>query len=157
MGIANKAISTNFSTSLSEQIMDRQKLSCSREVFGVQQRVWPPLAATPIEHLWDELGRRVRHRQNDALLHEWKNITQTIQRLIGSMRRRSDAVVAWSERVCTSQASGGSRYVLVNNKNDIRVWCSIFYIPAHFTGLTSTYPLTSLAWLVHTSSLHWLD
>ena len=40
---------------------------------------------SPIEHLWDELGRRVRHRQNpletlqelrDALMHEWNNIQQ---------------------------------------------------------------------------------
>jgi transposase len=46
---------------------------------------------SPIEHLWDELGRRVRHRQNppetlqelrDALVHEWNNIPQAfIQRL----------------------------------------------------------------------------
>ena len=59
---------------------------------------------SPIEHLWDELGRRVRHRQNppetlqelrDALVHEWNNIPQAfIQRLIGSMRRRCEAVVA---------------------------------------------------------------
>jgi transposase len=51
---------------------------------------------SPIEHLWDELGRRVRHRQNppetlqelhDALVHECNNIPQAfIQGLIGSMR-----------------------------------------------------------------------
>jgi hypothetical protein len=50
------------------------------------------------------IDRRVRHRQNppetlqelrDALVHEWNNIPQTfIQRLIGSMRRRCEAVVA---------------------------------------------------------------
>ena len=54
---------------------------------------------SPIEHLWDEHGRRVRHLQNppetlqelcDALVHEWNNIPQAIsQRLIGSMRRRA--------------------------------------------------------------------
>jgi hypothetical protein len=58
----------------------------------------------PFEHLWDELGRRVRHRQNptetlqelrDAPVHQWNNIPQSlIQRLIGSMRRRYEAVVA---------------------------------------------------------------
>jgi hypothetical protein len=47
----------------------------------------------PIEHLWDELGRHILHRQNppetlqelrDALVHEWNNIPQAfIQRLIG--------------------------------------------------------------------------
>ena len=36
MGIANKTISTNFSTSLSEQIMNRHKCSCSMEVCGDQ-------------------------------------------------------------------------------------------------------------------------
>jgi hypothetical protein len=67
---------------------------------------WPALSPdlSRIEHLWDDLGRRVRHRQNpletlqelrDAYVHEWNNITQAfIQRLIGSMRRRCEAVVA---------------------------------------------------------------
>jgi hypothetical protein len=53
-------------------------------------------------YLWDELGRRVRHRQNppetlqelhDALVHECNNIPQAfIQGLIGSMRRKCEAV-----------------------------------------------------------------
>ena len=48
---------------------------------------WPALSPdlSPIEHLWDELGKRVRHRQNptetlqklhEALVHEWNNIPQ---------------------------------------------------------------------------------
>ena len=62
------------------------------------------LDLSPIEHLWDELGRCVCHRQNlpetlqelfDALVHEWNNIPQAfIQRLIGSMHRRCEAAVA---------------------------------------------------------------
>jgi hypothetical protein len=66
-------------------------------------RVLPSLALSPdlapIEHLWDELGRRVRHRQNhpetlqelrDALVHEWNNIPQAFsQRLIGYMSWRA--------------------------------------------------------------------
>jgi transposase len=56
---------------------------------------WPALSPnlSPIEYVWDELGRRVRHRQNppetlhelrDALVDEWNNIPQAfIQRLIG--------------------------------------------------------------------------
>jgi len=67
---------------------------------------WPALSPdlSPIEHLLDELGRRVRHRQNppetlqrlrDVLVHESNNIPQAfIQRLIGSMRWRCEAVVA---------------------------------------------------------------
>ena len=67
---------------------------------------WPALSPglSPIEHLWYELGRRVRQRQNptetlhelrNALVHEWNNIPQVfIQGLIGSMRRRCEAVVA---------------------------------------------------------------
>jgi hypothetical protein len=62
---------------------------------------------SPIEHLWDELGRRVRHRKNppetlqelrDALVHEWNNIPHAfIQRLIGSMRRENKS---WTDRNC---------------------------------------------------------
>ena len=67
---------------------------------------WPALSLdlSPIEHLWDELGRRVRHHQNppetlqelhDALVHQWYNIPQAfIQQLIGSMHWRCEAVVA---------------------------------------------------------------
>jgi hypothetical protein len=42
---------------------------------------------SPIEHLWDELGRSVGHRQNppetlqkmrDALMNEWNNIPQPL-------------------------------------------------------------------------------
>ena len=57
-----------------------------------------------IEHVWDELGRRARHHQNtpktlqelrDALVHEWNNIPEAfIKRLIGSIRRGCEAVVA---------------------------------------------------------------
>ena len=48
-------------------------------------RVVPWPALSPIEHVWDELGRRVRHRQHppetlqelsDALVHKWNNIPQ---------------------------------------------------------------------------------
>jgi hypothetical protein len=59
---------------------------------------------SPIEQLWDEIGRRARHHQNspktlqelrDALVHEWNNIPEAfIKRLIGSIRRRCEAVVA---------------------------------------------------------------
>ena len=57
----------------------------------------------PIEHLWDELGRRVRHdfippetldELRRALIHEWNNIPQAfIRNLIVPMRRRCQAVM----------------------------------------------------------------
>ena len=67
---------------------------------------WPALSPdlSPIEYLWDELGRRVRHCPNqpetlrelrDSLVHEGNNIPEAfIQRLIGYMRQRCEAVVA---------------------------------------------------------------
>jgi len=79
---------------------------------------WPALSPdlSPIEHLLDELVRRVRHRHippeslqglRDVLVHESKNIPQAfIQRLIGSMRRRCEAVAA---------ARGG--HTLLNSAN----------------------------------------
>ena len=56
----------------------------------------------PIEHLWDNLDKRIRRRQNPptnvnelrtALLEEWNNIPQAdINKLVLSMRRRCQAV-----------------------------------------------------------------
>ena len=56
----------------------------------------------PIEHLWDDLEKRVRRRQNppgninelrEALLEEWNYIPPAqINNLIYSMRRRCQAV-----------------------------------------------------------------
>ena len=66
---------------------------------------WPAKSPdlSPIEHLWDHLGRKVRER-NDvnnvadlerALRQEWNRIPMAvIQRLISSMRRRCVAVCA---------------------------------------------------------------
>jgi hypothetical protein len=66
---------------------------------------WPACSPdmNPIEHLWDELGRRIRNRQNapitlleleNALLEEWRQIPQeNIRRLIRSMPRRCAALI----------------------------------------------------------------
>jgi len=66
---------------------------------------WPAMSPdlNPIEHLWDELGRRVHNRINPpetldqlrrALVAEWTNIPQAfIRNLIDSMRRRCQAVI----------------------------------------------------------------
>ena len=60
---------------------------------------WPAKSPdiSPIEHLWDHLGRKVRKRKNvnsvmdleRALHQEWNRIPMAvIQRLISSIRRR---------------------------------------------------------------------
>ena len=66
---------------------------------------WPAFSPdlSPIEHVWDVLGRAVRQRPNPpstiaelriALVEEWHRIPRNqIQRLITSMRRRCTAVV----------------------------------------------------------------
>ena len=77
---------------------------------NVEVLPWPAYSPdlSPIEHLWDQLGRRLANRHLKpgnkqqlvaALQEEWANIPQdSIRRLIRSMRRR-----------CTScvQAQGG--------------------------------------------------
>lgn len=66
---------------------------------------WPPLSPdmNPIEHLWDELKRRVRARNpaplnvaelRAALSEEWDRIPQdTVSNLIRSMRNRLEALI----------------------------------------------------------------
>ena len=72
----------------------------------VQGLDWPPLSPDmyPIEHLWDELDRRVRARRQplrnineltNALINEWNNIPQqVIANRVLSMRRRCTAYIA---------------------------------------------------------------
>ena len=66
---------------------------------------WPPYSPdlSPIEHLWDELDRRVRRCRSTpnylgqlqpALLEEWDNIPmRKINALVNSMQRRIRAVI----------------------------------------------------------------
>jgi len=81
------------------------------EQLNVHVLDWPDLS--PIERVWDVLGRRVRRRRNQptylqdvaqALTDEWDNIpANVIRRFIRSMRRRCNAVI---------QANGGhTRYL----------------------------------------------
>lgn len=67
---------------------------------------WPSRSpdCNPIEHLWDELGRRLRRRQNqpnnvrdlaNALIDEWRRIPRRVYRnLCESMDSRLRAVIA---------------------------------------------------------------
>lgn len=72
---------------------------------NVQVLPWPSRSPdmSPIEHLWDELDRRVRKNLHPrtlpalarALEREWQNIpANVVQRYVDSMRRRLQAMIA---------------------------------------------------------------
>lgn len=75
------------------------------EEVGIETMAWPALSPdlNPIEHLWDELKRTVRVRDQTptnidelktALEEEWEAIPQEhIKKLIRSMRNRMQAVI----------------------------------------------------------------
>ena len=74
--------------------------------IGVEELDWPAQSPdlNPIEHLWDELERRLRTRSNrstsvpdvtNALVAEWKQIPATMfQHLVESLSRRVETVIA---------------------------------------------------------------
>ncbi|CAG9106243.1 unnamed protein product [Plutella xylostella] len=82
---------------------------------------WPALSPdlNPIEHLWDELKRRVRARNpvpasvdelKTALLEEWDGIPQeTVKKLIRSMRNRLQATTEAALPKARRQASDAAR------------------------------------------------
>ena len=62
---------------------------------------WPPYSPdlSSIEHLWDDLDRRIRNSQiilpRNALVDEWNNIQmRTVNALVNSIQRRIRAAVA---------------------------------------------------------------
>lgn len=75
------------------------------EEVGIATLDWPALSPdlNPIEHVWDELKRRVRSRNpapstvnelKSALIEEWEGIPQaSIQKLITSIKNRLRAVI----------------------------------------------------------------
>ena len=83
---------------------------------------WPSKSPdlSPIEHVWDELGRRVRNRRPQpktrqelsvALATEWDNIPRNIiRKFTSSMRRRCQAVF--------NSRAGHTRYWSVNFRFD---------------------------------------
>ena len=72
---------------------------------GIQTMDWPSRSQdlNPIEHVWDELGRRLNNRAHglttiaqlgQASIKEWNGIPQyVIRRLLTSMRRRCQAAI----------------------------------------------------------------
>ena len=95
---------------------------------------WPPYSPdlTPIEHMWDELDRRVRKRRNppatlaqlrNALIDEWNNIPmRTVNALVNSIQRRI--------RAATAARGGHTRY-----------WFSVWF---WFQDLWGSYQWTSI-------------
>ena len=97
---------------------------------------WPrySLDLTPIEHMWDELDRRVRKRRNppppptlaqlrNALIDEWNNIPmRTVNALVNSIQRRI--------RAATAARGGHTRY-----------WFSVWF---WFQDLGGSYQWTSI-------------
>ena len=76
------------------------------QTSNIQTLVWPPYSAdlSPIEHLWDDLGRKIRNRNpaphnvaelTAAFQDEWQNIPmRTVNHLKWSMHRRIRAAIA---------------------------------------------------------------
>ena len=74
--------------------------------IGVEELDWPAHSPdlNPIEHLWDELERRLRARPNpptsvpnltNALVAKWKqDPAAMLQSLVESLPRRVEAVIA---------------------------------------------------------------
>jgi transposase len=72
---------------------------------NIRKMYWPACSPdmNPIEHVWDQLGKRVRRRPNppitteqlaQALVEEWDHFPQdALRRLIRSMPRRCTALV----------------------------------------------------------------
>ena len=99
---------------------------------GIQSLPWPAMSPdlSPIEHIWDILGRRVQghvpaprnlQEMANVLQEEWRRIPQNdIRRLVGSMRRRCVA--------CPAANGGQTRYWLKNRFCEI--WCQNLW---HFT------------------------
>uniref|UniRef100_A0A4W6FQ29 Tc1-like transposase DDE domain-containing protein n=1 Tax=Lates calcarifer TaxID=8187 RepID=A0A4W6FQ29_LATCA len=78
---------------------------CSSLEVGVHHMVWPAMSPdlNPIEHVWDQLKQRLDDRTPPprdlaelrvALVEEWKALPQNIMRLVRSMRRRCQDVIA---------------------------------------------------------------
>lgn len=76
------------------------------EDHGIQRMNWPARSPdlNPIEHIWDQLDRRVRNRVvaphtleqlEEAIIEEWNRIPQeNIEALVSSMNRRCLAVIS---------------------------------------------------------------
>ena len=88
---------------------------------------WPPYSPdlTPIEHMWDELDRRVRKRRNppaslaqlrNALIDEWNNIPmRTVNALVNSIQRRIRAATARERERERERGGGGWGAVATND------------------------------------------
>ena len=99
---------------------DDTPIHCARlmqdclDTEGIHRMDWPACSPdlSPIEHLWDQLGRAVQRRHHppthaqqlrDVLTEEWQRLDQAaIDSLIGSMSRQC--------RACIQARGGYTRY-----------------------------------------------
>ena len=115
---------------LQNQITLLHKRDCNRtqDLIPIPYR----LDLTPVEHMWDELDRRVRKDRNppatlaqlrNALIDEWNNIPmRTVNALVNSIQRRI--------RAATAARGGHTRY-----------WFSVLF---WFQDLGGSYQWTSI-------------
>ena len=74
---------------------------------GIQRLKWPPFSPdlNPIEHLWDEIERRMKKEQpknqkdlKECLTRVWKGIEITVvKNLVGSVPNRLNEVIRMKE------------------------------------------------------------
>ena len=115
---------------LQNQITLLHKRDCNRtqDLIPIPYRI----DLTPIEHMWDELDRRVKKRRNppatlaqlrNVLIDEWNNIPmRTVNALVNSIQRRI--------RAATAARGGHTRY-----------WFSVWF---WFQDLGGSYQWTSI-------------
>ena len=116
---------------------------------------WPPYSPdlTPIEHMWDELDRRVRKRRNppatlaqlrNALIDEWNNIPmRTVNALVNSIQRRIRAATT---------ARGGTPNIDFQFDFDFKIWGGSY----QWTSITRDLLITNqwnLELLFHTCTV----
>ena len=107
---------------------------------GINVMDWPTMSAdmSPIEHAWDELGRRVRNRVpppanvaqlSQMLIQEWNNIPQLrIQNFFsvnGSSLSSVHTGERWSKRDILNQTYNTTRKWLDFCMN---MWCKTLYL-----------------------------
>ena len=109
---------------------DNARPHVARVCQDFHRTAWPPYSPdlTPIEHMWDELDRRVRKRRNppetlaqlrNALIDEWNNIPmRSVNALVNSIQRRIKAATA----ATAARGGGGTPDIDFQFDFDFKIW-----------------------------------